>query len=126
MSNPQKSQGTSNESDIVDWANKHPRVRAAWRLSEGGSKDPGDVAIETWEGDVYVVEAKHRERLNIHKALAKHLGKVERATLPVVPAGAALQWKRTVLKEGNVRRSADGLPEVFVLTPDEYLDLITR
>ena len=122
----QKAQGTSNESHGVEWAEAHPRVDAAWRLAEGGSNDPGDIVIRTIDGDHYVIEMKHRERLNVHKALEKHLGKVEKADYPFGVTGSALQWKRTVLKPGNVRRSADGLPEVFVLTPDEYLDLITR
>ena len=126
MANPRKAQGTSNETSVVEWAMTHPRVKAAWRLAEGGSNDPGDIAIETIGGDTYVIEAKWRERLNIHKALEAHIRKVERADHPFVVAGTALQWKRTVLKDGNERRSAEGIPQLFCVTADEWLDLITR
>ena len=126
MSNPRKQQGTANETRLVDMFNAHPRVKAAWRLAEGGSNDPGDIAVETIDGDVYVVEAKHRERLPVHRTLKAVLDKIEKADLPFVPAGGALQWKRSVLKDGNDVRSADGMSEVMVIPVDEWLDLITR
>jgi hypothetical protein len=126
MTNKPKAQGTWWETFIVDWANQHPRIKAAWRLPEGGGKDGGDVAIETIDGDVYVIEAKWRDGFQIHRGLNKHLSKMEKADYPFVPAGAALMWKRSVRKPGNEKRSPDGLPDVVVIPRDEWLDLITR
>ena len=116
-----KDQGTRNETALVNKAKKHGLK--AWRLAEGGGNDPGDVAIETAEGDVYVVECKHRQQLSVHNEFEKAAGKVKGVDHPFVVAGVALQWKRPFRVEGQERRVNK---EVMVISVDEWLELISR
>ena len=117
-----KDQGTRFETEIVTAATQ--AGHKAWRLAEGGPHDIGDVAIETTDGDVYVVECKHRERLGVHQALGKTLVKAGKEDGPFLVSGAALVWKRSVLKEGNERRSSEGV--VVCVSLGEWLELIGR
>ena len=123
MSNPRKQEGTWWESEIVRLA--QARGYKAWRLAEGGTNDPGDVAVETPGGDVYLVEAKNRGNLNIHNALDKAIGKAEKSDTPFVPAGVAVAWRRLVRKGDAERRVQAGQP-VVAITIDEWFDLIGR
>ena len=117
-----KDQGTRFETEIVNAA--HDAGLRAWRLAEGGSHDIGDVAIETTDGDTYVVECKHRERLGVHQALGKTLAKADKEDGPFLVSGTALVWKRSVLREGNERRTSEGV--VVCVSLGEWLELIGR
>ena len=95
------------------------------KLAEGGMYDAGDVAIELADGgDWLIQECRWRQAMGIHRALEKAERKAAAADLPFIPVGAVLFWKRTVLTEGNVRRSAVGVPEVVVMSPETFFMLI--
>lgn len=113
MNRPRK-QGTAWESAFVASATDHGLQ--ARRLPEGGSADEGDVELVDHDGDRWVIECRHRERMNIHRALAK-------ARAKAFGGLAAVAWKRTVAKAGNTRRSADGEPVIVALTLDAFLEL---
>ena len=125
MSNRAKSDGTEWESHLVSMA--HARGWKAWRISEGGQYDYGDVAIELPSGRTIVLEAKRRTQLNIHatndKASAKVADNLERIPHEVTAVGTA--WKRLV-DRGGKRRVQAGKPIVaFDLdTTFALLDLI--
>ena len=72
----------------------------ARRLAPAGLHDGGDIELVDGHGDVWRLEAKDRERLNIHQELAAIVSKAETAgALP------ALIWQRRILKAGNSRRT---------------------
>ena len=109
-----KAQGTRWETEIVNRLNTH-HINAR-RLPEGGTRDEGD--IEFWrDGQRWIVEAKHRERLQPHRAL--HAAKTKAGDATTIIA-----WKRTVKKKGNDRRSADGEPEIIAMDMDTFLYLL--
>ncbi len=116
-----KDQGTRNETRLVRIA-KDAGLKA-WRLAEGGINDAGDVAIETKDGDTYVVECKHRQQLAVHREYEKAATKAEGMEYPFVAAGVALQWRRPFIVEGSTRRRNE---EVMVISVAEYLELISR
>lgn len=112
-----KRQGTAWESAVVDTLKA-----AGWdasRLAEGGIRDVGDIYATDPYGHQWVIEAKHRERLNPHRALAAAKAKV--AASEFADCRVAVWWKRTVLKDGNSRRTADGEPVVVVCDPATFL-----
>ena len=119
MSNPSKQAGTAWESEIVKLS--QAKGYKAWRLAEGGENDPGDVAIETAGGDIYIIEAKARTQMNIHAALGKAIGKAVGSDVPFVVVGVGVAWKRLV-GVGGKRRVRAGPPLVAV-TVDEWLEL---
>ena len=88
------------------------------RLAEGGINDPGDIQLEPSNGDIWIIEAKHRANLNAHQALS--------AAKKKAPAYAlvAVAWKKTVRKSNNQKRSADGEPSIVVLDLATFLTLI--
>jgi len=99
------------------------RLHDSWRLAEGGLHDAGDLAWRLPTGDIVVVEAKRRQNLSVHTALAKAKAKSKGADLPFVPLATVLIWDRPVLKEGNERRSRAGEP-VVVVGLDDFVTLI--
>jgi hypothetical protein len=115
-----KDQGTRWETEVVD------KVEAAgflaWRLAEGGSGDPGDVAMVVASGDTWVLECKHRQNLPIHEALHKAQGKAAKADLPFMADGVAVVWKRTLPNPDGGRRIPQGV--VVVLGMDDFLRLL--
>lgn len=109
----QKQQGTSLETAIVrDFQALGIR---SWRYAEGGSQDIGDVGAYADRERVH--EAKFRERLNVHDALHKAMGKA-------APHPCTLVWKKLTKKAGNARRTPDGVAQVAVMAWDDYLHLM--
>ena len=109
-----KSQGTAWETEIVRRAQAVGLI--AERLAEGGAYDLGDVRIFSDGPMAYIIEAKDRANLNLHKALEKARFK-SKARYTVVA------WKRRVRKGGNVNRTQDGEP-VVAMTLDLFLEII--
>jgi len=77
-------------------------------LRPKGTADQGDLEVLDGFGDRWLIEAKHREHLSAHAALAAASAKAQTAGLPC----AAVIWKRSTLKPGNQRRSPTGEPVV--------------
>ena len=117
-----KDQGTRAETGFVKTAQQ--AGCKAWRLAEAGSNDPGDVAVETPDGDTYIVEVKHRDRLSLHAEGEKTERKAADADLPFPVAGTALYWRRTTrdTEEGRRRFVGDGM----WVSVAEWLELIQR
>jgi len=111
--NKPKRQGTAWESTVVTLANTFGLE--AERIAEGGSNDLGDVYIYT-DDQTWVVEAKHRDRLNIHETVHKARQKAK-------PYPAVVWWKRSTRKAGNDRRSMVGVP-VVAMDIETFLKLI--
>ena len=116
-----KAQGTRFESYLI--AHKL-RTGNAWRLAEGGEHDAGDITWRLPSGDHVVIEAKRRENLPVHAALAKAKGKVAAADLPFIPLLTVVVWDRPALKAGNVRRSRVGEP-VVIVGLDDFIKLVS-
>ncbi len=100
------------------------RLGDAWRLAEGGGKDAGDLAWRLPSGDHLIVEAKRRETLSVHTALAKAKQKAAQANLPFALLATILVWDRPQLKAGNIRRSRVGEP-VVVCGLDDFVRLVS-
>jgi hypothetical protein len=118
--NRPKQQGTRAETDTVKIL-KAAGLQA-WRLAEGGSRDAGDVAFVDGNGDTWVVEVKHRERLSVHDAYAQAKRKAQSADVPFMVAGTVLVWKRSELPVGGLRRVPAGT--VIVMDWPTFLDLL--
>ena len=115
MTNKQKAQGTRFESKIVKDLNaRHPN--SAHRLAEGGLNDPGDIEYMDPDGDRWIIEAKHRDRLPVHQAVRK----AKRKAQSVDPYMTVLIWKRTRRDEGGSH--AEGT--VVVMDYDDWLGLV--
>lgn len=114
MVNKPKNQGTAWESAIV--AAAQAVGLQAERIAEGGSNDLGDVRIITQDGTEWIIEAKHRNALNIHETMQKAI--VKSGT-----RNTAVWWKRTARKKGNTRRSQVGIPSVS-MPGDTFLKLL--
>ena len=103
MVNKPKIQGTAFETLTVNKLNEYGFK--AKRLAEGGSNDKGDIECENTFNNILpypkiILEAKHRQNLNVHQTLAKAK---EKAGGDVV-----LAWKKTVRKNNSKVRVADG------------------
>lgn len=107
-----KDLGTKHETRIVNAAQDAGLI--AERIAEGGQYDIGDVRI--WAEDEWILEAKDRERLNVHQAL-------ENAQLKSGTTRTAVVWRRMVRKPGNTNRTQDG-PIVVALDLDSFLRLL--
>lgn len=112
--NKPKNQGTAWESAIVAAAQAFGIP--AERIAEGGVNDLGDVRILTDDGTVWIVEAKHRNALNIHDTLNKAIAKSGTRNTAVI-------WKRSVRKKGNKRRTQVGVP-VVAMEVETFLRLL--
>jgi hypothetical protein len=115
--NKPKAQGTAFES----WLVKHFKAHGlpSERIAEGGMADLGDVKVQAWVGEdaeMWVLEAKARQVLNVTRELSKARRKAGQH--PV-----ALVWKRLVKGAGS-RRGADGEGIVVVLSLEDFTALI--
>ncbi len=118
MVNKAKKQGTMYESNIVSRLDDNSNFRVQ-RLAEGGSLDKGDVELIINNKEVYYIEAKSRQNLNIHQTLDKALDKSKTKNTVVF-------WKKLKRKQGNNKRSNDGVPEVVCMTYDLFVDLLNN
>lgn len=104
-----KDQGTRFETYLVNYFTD--AGFDARRLAEGGVNDPGDIEVTDAYGDTWVIEAKHRQSLSIHKEYMKILRKAKDRGYVM----AGLVWKRTLpKKEGQERRTPAGPPLVVL------------
>jgi len=118
MVNKPKKQGTTYESNIVSRLDINQNFRVQ-RLAEGGSLDKGDIELIVNNEDVYYIEAKSRQNLNIHQTLDKALDKSKSGKTVVF-------WKKLKRKKGNSKRTNDGVPEVVCMTYDLFLELLNN
>ncbi len=117
MVNKAKKQGTTYESNIVNRLNQESNFKSQ-RFAEGGSKDLGDIQLFVGDEE-YFIEAKSRQNLNIHQSLSKAIDKSgNKNTL--------LFWKKLKKKEGNARRSNDGIAEVVTMSYDLFIKLLSK
>ena len=117
MSRP-KQQGTRLEPAIVNEL-KDVGLYAV-RLPEGGSNDRGDILVELGDDTELVVEAKARQALGIHAAVAKADRKA--GAFPAV-----VWWKRLIKPaDGGRRRAVDGQAEVVAMSKDTFVWLLNR
>lgn len=111
-----KNQGTRFETKLIQTLKPH----ALWihRLAEQGIDDQGDIRFvpRGADADAFYVEARHRQNLSIHTALANHAAKIERNVEDEIGI-PILIWKRTTRKPGNKIRTSDGIVVVQTL-PD--------
>jgi len=117
VTNKSKNQGTKFESKIVKDLNARP-PGSAHRLAEGGPNDLGDIEYVDPDGDRWIVEAKHRDRLNVHEAVRK--AKRKAGLVDPAPYMTVLIWKRT-------RRDAEGSHAegtVVVMDYEDWLDMV--
>ena len=119
MVNKPKIQGTAFETLTVNKLNEYGFK--AKRLAEGGSNDKGDIECENTFSDVLpypkiILEAKHRQNLNVHQTLAKAK---EKAGGDVI-----LAWKKTIRKNNSKVRVADGERIVYIVDEDLLFKLL--
>ena len=119
MVNKPKIQGTAFETLTVNKLNEYGFK--AKRLAEGGSNDKGDIECENTFNNILpypkiILEAKHRQNLNVHQTLAKAK---EKAGGDVV-----LAWKKTVRKNNSKVRVADGERIVYIVDEDLLFRLL--
>lgn len=115
-----KAQGTRYETDIVNRLNAYDPSLGARRLAEGGIGDVGD--IEVWPAGAkspLVIEAKHRQALNLHQTVHKARSKAGLSRSVVF-------WKKLTRKAGNAKRTPDGIPEVVSMDFETFVWLLTR
>ena len=117
MVNKAKKQGTTYETNIVKRLNKNSNMKAQ-RFAEGGSKDLGDIQLFV-DGVEYFIEAKSRQNLNIHQSLDKAIDKSG-------SENTILFWKKLKKRDGNSRRSSDGMPEVVTMSYDLFVKLMNK
>ena len=117
MVNKANKQGTTYETNIVNRQNEHKKFKSQ-RFAEGGSKDLGDKQLVV-EEEEYFIEAKARQNLNIHQSLDKAIEKSG-------DENTVLFWKKLKRKEGNSRRTNDGIPEVVTMSYDLFIKLLNK
>ena len=115
MVNKAKKQGTTYETNIVNRLNKEVDFKAQ-RFAEGGSNDLGDIQLFV-KDEEYFLEAKSRQNLNIHQSLEKAIEKSG-------DKNTVLFWKKLKRKQGNARRTNDGIPEVVTMSYDLFIKLL--
>lgn len=119
MVNKPKIQGTRFETQtkelLQSWGYK------AYRLAEGGMADEGDVQVEINNGLLpiteMIFECKARQALNIHQTYAK--AKEKAGSKPLV-----LAWKKLVKKGNNKKRTADGVPTLYIVDEELLKELL--
>ena len=117
MVNKAKKQGTTYETNIVNRLNKN-RYFKSQRFAEGGSNDLGDVQLLVGDEE-YFIEAKSRQNLNIHQSLDKAIDKSG-------SENSILFWKKLKKRDGNLRRSSDGMPEVVTMSYELFVKLLNK
>lgn len=119
MVNKPKIQGTRFETQtkelLQSWGYK------AYRLAEGGMADEGDVQAEINNGLLpiteMIFECKARQALNIHQTYAK--AKEKAGSKPLV-----LAWKKLTRKGNNKKRTADGVPTLYIVDEELLKELL--
>lgn len=119
MVNKPKIQGTRFETQtkelLQSWGYK------AYRLAEGGMADEGDVQAEINNGLLpiteMIFECKARQALNIHQTYAK--AKEKAGSKPLV-----LAWKKLLRKGNNKKRTADGVPTLYIVDEELLKELL--
>ena len=119
MVNKPKIQGTRFETQtkelLQSWGYK------AYRLAEGGMSDEGDVQAEINNGLLpiteMIFECKARQALNIHQTYAK--AKEKAGSKPLV-----LAWKKLTRKGNNKKRTADGVPTLYIVDEELLKELL--
>lgn len=117
MVNKAKKQGTNYETNIVNRLNKQDNFKSQ-RFAEGGSNDLGDVQLFV-KNEEYFIEAKSRQNLNLHQSLGKAIDKSGNVN-------TILFWKKLKKRDGNSRRSSDGMPEVVTMSYDLFVKLMNK
>ena len=105
------------KSNIVNRLNKHKLFKSQ-RFAEGGSNDLGDIQLLVGDEE-YFIEAKSRQNLNIHQSLDKAIDKSG-------SENTILFWKKLKKRDGNSRRSSDGMPEVVTMSYDLFVKLMNK
>lgn len=119
MVNKPKIQGTKFETETVNKLNSYGFK--AKRLAEGGSNDKGDIECENTFVDLLpfpkiILEAKHRQNLNVHQTLHKAKEKAG--------GHAILVWKKTKKKNNSQIRVADGERTVYIIDEELMFKLL--
>ena len=117
MVNKAKKQGTTYETNIVNRLNKNKNFKSQ-RFAEGGSNDLGDIQLLVGDEE-YFIEAKSRQNLNIHQSLDKAIDKSG-------SVNTLLFWKKLKKRDGNSRRSSDGMPEVVSMSYELFVKLMNK
>ena len=117
MVNKAKKQGTTYETNIVNRLNTNKSFKSQ-RFAEGGSNDLGDIQLLVGEEE-YFIEAKSRQNLNIHQSLDKAIDKSG-------SENTILFWKKLKKRDGNSRRSSDGMPEVVTMSYELFVKLMNK
>ena len=117
MVNKAKNQGTTYETNIVNRLNKHKLFKSQ-RFAEGGSNDLGDIQLLVGDEE-YFIEAKSRQNLNIHQSLDKAIDKSGSENTILF----RIKLKK---RDGNSRRSSDGMPEVVTMSYDLFVKLMNK
>lgn len=89
----------------------------ACRLAEGGNNDRGDISFDL-AGREWVIEARDRETMQVHRAAVAAQAKAGNAISAVI-------WKRKKLKPGNTVRTQVG-PPVVIMTLAEWLEMVVH
>jgi len=118
MVNKSKKQGTTYESNIVVRLNYYKNFKAQ-RLAEGGSLDKGDIELIINNKDLFYIEAKARQNLNIHQSLDKAIKKSK-------SKNTILFWKKLKLQKGHSKRTNDGVPEVVTMSYELFIKLMNN
>ena len=71
------------------------------------------------DDEEYFIEAKSRQNLNIHQSLDKAIEKSG-------SDNTVLFWKKLKKRDGNSRRSSDGMPEVVSMSYDLFIKLLNK
>lgn len=109
-----KAQGTAWETQIC--RDLLGRGLAPRRLIEGGIHDEGDIDFQAG-GQRWIIEARDRETMQVHRATEDAARKAGNALVAVV-------WKRKKKKPGNTVRSQVGSP-VVIMPYKQFLDLMS-
>ena len=75
--------------------------------------------ISIVDDEEYFIEAKSRQNLNIHQSLDKAIEKSG-------SDNTVLFWKKLKKRDGNSRRSSDGMPEVVSMSYDLFIKLLNK
>ena len=102
---------------VIEWLNKNKSFKSQ-RFAEGGSNDLGDIQLIVGDEE-YFIEAKSRQNLNIHQSLDKAIDKSG-------STNTILFWKKLKKRDGNSRRSSDGIPEVVTMSYDLFVKLMNK
>jgi Holliday junction resolvase len=120
MVNKPKIQGTKFETETVNKLNNYGFKSK--RLAEAGINDEGDIeCFNEFSNKIpkprIVLEAKHRQALNVHQTMAKAKEKAG-------DSDVILAWKKTIKKNNSRVRVADGERIVYIVDEDLLFRLL--